>query len=47
MFEWLHPEIADYCKRNELPYPALDDHGEIVASSELSAKRVPKTNMQP
>lgn len=47
MFEWLHPEVADYCKRNELPYPALDDHGEIVASSELSAKRVPKTNMQP
>lgn len=46
LFEWLHPEVADYCKRSELPYPALDRQGEIVASSELSAKRAPKAHTQ-
>jgi len=29
-FEWLHPVLADYCRRHELDYPALDDSGELL-----------------
>ncbi|MBW1644782.1 MAG: tRNA (guanosine(18)-2'-O)-methyltransferase TrmH [Deltaproteobacteria bacterium] len=29
LFEWLHPKVAAYCRRHQLPYPALDDRGEI------------------
>ncbi len=30
LFEWCHPEVAAYCRRSDRPYPALDEHGEIV-----------------
>lgn len=29
LFRWCHPAIADYCHRYELPYPALDEEGEV------------------
>ncbi len=29
LFEWLHPRVAAYCRQHRLPYPALDDRGEI------------------
>ncbi len=29
LFEWCHPEVAAYCRRNNLPYPALDENGDI------------------
>jgi tRNA (guanosine-2'-O-)-methyltransferase len=29
-FEWLHPVLADYCKRHSLAYPALDEEGELA-----------------
>ena len=35
LFEWAHPAVARYCRRHKLPYPALDDDGEIC-------ERVPK-----
>jgi tRNA (guanosine-2'-O-)-methyltransferase len=29
LFEWCHPEVAAYCRRNNQPYPTLDDNGDI------------------
>ena len=29
-FEWLHPVLADYCQRNKLDYPALDESGDLA-----------------
>lgn len=29
LFEWAHPAVARYCRRHELPYPALDSDSEI------------------
>ena len=31
LFEGCHPIIAQKCKEKSLPYPALDDNGEIIA----------------
>ena len=28
-FEWLHPVLAEYCRRHRLEYPALDEAGEL------------------
>lgn len=28
-FEWMHPEVADYCRRQGRAYPAIDDEGNI------------------
>ena len=30
LFEWLHPQVAAYCKRKNRPYPEVDECGEIV-----------------
>ncbi|RMG54198.1 MAG: tRNA (guanosine(18)-2'-O)-methyltransferase TrmH [Gammaproteobacteria bacterium] len=30
LFEWSYPDIADYCRRKGLPYPALDENGMIA-----------------
>ncbi len=32
VFEWLHPRVAAYCRAHKLPYPPLDDDGEILES---------------
>lgn len=29
-FEWLQPVLAEYCQRHHLPYPALDEDGELA-----------------
>ena len=29
-FEWTHPAIASYCRRNGLHYPALDRKGDLL-----------------
>jgi tRNA (guanosine-2'-O-)-methyltransferase len=29
LFEWLHPAVARYCRERQLPYPTLDEYGEI------------------
>lgn len=33
LFEGCHPIIAQKCKEKSLPYPALDEQGEIVADN--------------
>lgn len=30
LFEGLHPKLARYCRRKGIPYPPLDDNGELV-----------------
>jgi tRNA (guanosine-2'-O-)-methyltransferase len=30
LFEWCYPEVADYCNRKGIPYPELNQQGEIV-----------------
>jgi tRNA (guanosine-2'-O-)-methyltransferase len=30
LFEWLHPEVARWCRERGLPYPAVDERGDIV-----------------
>lgn len=29
-FEWLHPVLTDYCQRHGLPYPCLDENGDLA-----------------
>ena len=29
-FEWLHPKLARFCREHDIPYPALDEEGELV-----------------
>ena len=29
LFEWAHPQVAQYCQRHGIAYPRLDEHGTI------------------
>jgi tRNA (guanosine-2'-O-)-methyltransferase len=29
-FEWLHPRLAAFCRERSIPYPALDEGGELL-----------------
>jgi tRNA (guanosine-2'-O-)-methyltransferase len=29
-FEWLHPQLAEYCREHDIDYPALDDNGDLA-----------------
>ena len=31
-FEWLHPRLAEFCRQRDLPYPELDQAGELVGA---------------
>ncbi len=33
LFEWCHPQVAAHCRRNNRPYPALDENGDILRPS--------------
>ncbi len=33
LFEWCHPQVAAQCRRNDRPYPALDENGDILRPS--------------
>lgn len=30
LFEWLHPDVAKYCRKRKIAYPELGENGEIV-----------------
>lgn len=32
LFEWSHPKLAEFYRRKDLPYPGLNDEGEVVES---------------
>ncbi|MEE4174681.1 MAG: tRNA (guanosine(18)-2'-O)-methyltransferase TrmH [Xanthomonadales bacterium] len=34
-FEWLHPTVARYCRERGLPYPELDEDGELVSDPRI------------
>jgi tRNA (guanosine-2'-O-)-methyltransferase len=29
-FEWLHPQVAQFCRERGLQYPVLDEEGEVI-----------------
>ena len=29
-FEWLHPKLAEYCRKHGINYPALDENGDLT-----------------
>lgn len=37
LFEWGHPKVAKYCQERGLPYPAVDEDGEISGPLPQSA----------
>jgi len=41
LVEWLHPDIADYCRRHGLPPPVLDEDGCVVELPGSRAERAP------
>jgi tRNA (guanosine-2'-O-)-methyltransferase len=40
LFEWSQPLLAKYCQKHQLPYPALNDQGEIIDANWRSAQSV-------
>ena len=34
VFEWGYPDLANYCKTHQVPYPKLDDQGHIIYTPE-------------
>lgn len=37
LFEWCHPKMARFCQQHHLPYPALDEDGDIANPSQWYA----------
>ena len=31
LFEFTHPTVSAYCKRHRLPYPDINEKGEIIS----------------
>ncbi len=29
-FEWLHPQLSEYCRKHGIDYPALDENGDLT-----------------
>jgi len=40
LFEWAHPKLAEFYTRKVLPYPPLDEEGEVIESSAHSQARL-------
>lgn len=40
LFEWSQPLLAKYCQKHQLPYPALNDQGEIIDANWRNAQSV-------
>ncbi len=32
LFEWAHPDLAALCRRRGLPFPELNEEGEIIGA---------------
>lgn len=35
-FEWFHPTVARYCRERNLPYPELDEDGELLSDPRVA-----------
>jgi len=40
LFEWSQPLLAKYCQKHQLPYPALNEQGEIIDANWRNAQSV-------
>ena len=40
LFEWLQPQVANYCRQKHLAYPLLDDNGQIINFDYINADKV-------
>lgn len=40
LFEWSHPKLAEFYSRKGLPYPELDDEGQVIESDMHSEARL-------
>lgn len=40
LFEWSWPDVADYCQRHHVPYPDIDENGQLLQRlDELEAEK--------
>ncbi len=30
LFRWMHPQMVRYCERYKLPFPEMDEDGDII-----------------
>lgn len=37
-FEWAHPQLTRFCQDKAIPYPPLDDSGEVIDGAQWYAK---------
>jgi tRNA (guanosine-2'-O-)-methyltransferase len=38
LFEWAYPQVAEWCRRQGRPYPALSAEGEIAEAMPRTVK---------
>ncbi|MDO3387840.1 tRNA (guanosine(18)-2'-O)-methyltransferase TrmH [Gilvimarinus sp. SDUM040013] len=39
LFEWMHPKMVKYCKAHNLPYPDIDEDGDIIPPADSRYRR--------
>jgi tRNA (guanosine-2'-O-)-methyltransferase len=39
LFEWAQPDMARYCKQHQLPYPELDEDGDLIPPPATAYRR--------
>jgi tRNA (guanosine-2'-O-)-methyltransferase len=39
LFRWMHPKMVRYCEKHKLPFPKLDEDGDIIPPQDASYRR--------
>lgn len=39
LFEWMHPKMVKYCRAHNLPYPPIDEDGDIIPPADERYRR--------
>lgn len=39
LFEWMHPKMVKYCRAHNLPYPDIDEDGDIIPPADNRYRR--------
>ncbi len=39
LFEWMHPKMVKYCRKHNLPYPEMDEDGDIIPPEDERYRR--------